>query len=412
MIKKYGVLFLFSLSLRAHSCDVVIAGALDFCDGLGKISYGLIDHIGDTLKIGYSTTGICTLFDDPYEIEKKIIKVDDFDAPIFLCTNSLVMLLRDESYTDVPETTLRIAYSMFETDTIPSQCIERLNTYFDAVLVPDEFLCSVYKKSGLTIPVYCIPTGLYLEKLLDLEPKQEQEKPFTFGCISTDIFRKNLKKLVSAFAKRYGNDPEYQLKLHTKYSFSLHEDTLEEHIEKLGVSNIELTFDAFDEDEYTDFVRSLDCYILLSTGEGFSNTPREALAAGVPCILSNNTGHTTICNSGTVLAVDCPVKIDAWHESLGSNIGKQFDCHEDDVIAAMETMVLNYKEYYQKAQEGRRWVKQYLWPELKDTFLAFFSPQKVLLGSENKIEKETKTVYTDNRNFYNKMNGVVKKKVH
>ena len=55
--------------------------------------------------------------------------------------------------------------------------------------------------------------------------------------------------------------------------------------------------------KYIEFISTFDCYVNLSKGEGFSIPPRESLALGIPCIISDNTAHKTICDSGLVLPV-------------------------------------------------------------------------------------------------------------
>ena len=77
---------------------------------------------------------------------------------------------------------------------------------------------------------------------------------------------------------------------------------LKKQIKQFKLTNVELTEGMLSREENIDFFRDIDCYVLVSKAEGFSITPREALAAGIPCILSNNTAHKTICETGLVYA--------------------------------------------------------------------------------------------------------------
>lgn len=413
-IKKscYFLSFLFFNALLTH--DLLIVGPTGFCDGTGRIAYALIDQLSDVLDVAYYRSfrndayAEYTLFDDPYKVQKKI-KISDslMDSSVFLYTNSLPELLKDESYKKVPATTMRLIYSAFESTAIPAECVEIFNKYFDKIIVPDPFLIDAYKNSGVKIPVIAAPMGLYLEKFLQLPLKTNtQKKPFVFSCVGTRYARKNIKKLIQAFAAVYGNNKDVVLKLQVKsdtLDLNLQEglgeylerfteeelehfveksmeeeESLEDLIEELAVDNIHLLTNVMSEEEYINFLGASDCYVLLSKGEGFSNTPREAMAAGIPIIISNNTAHTTIANAGYGIAINCPYEVDAWYEAFWTSrkAGKQFDCDQKDIETALKEMVNNYDFYLQQTEKAREWVKQYTWGSLKDSLVKLYSIKK------------------------------------
>ena len=106
-MKKHIFLVIALLSaanLYPHNADVLIAGTLDFCDGLGKIVYGLIDHLGNRIKINYSGEHICTFYYDPYKLRNRVNKVFDYTSGnLFLYTNPMVTLLSNNCYKSVPD---------------------------------------------------------------------------------------------------------------------------------------------------------------------------------------------------------------------------------------------------------------------------------------------------------------------
>ena len=377
-LKNIFILFVMMfINVSYAKNNLIIAGLLDFNVGLGKITYGLIDQLSDDFLIDYYPSSIYSLNDDPYTISTKVheIDVDELNnkqSGIFLYIESVQVLEEDDCYENLSENIFKYAYSMIESTTLPNKAVEKLNTYFDAVLVPDKFLIEVYKNSGVTIPVVCIPTGLYLDTFFSLPLKSNVGSPFVFGCVATRYERKNLKKLITCFNDLYGNNKKYLLKIHAADYFQ--DGALESFVQNLGAKNIIITGDILDEDTYVQFMHSLDCYVLISKGEGFSNTPREAMAAGIPVIVSNNTGHTTLVNSGYVCAVECyPVEADYQGFIKGIMSNKQFDCTESDVKNALQEMVNNYDYYVEKRIRARNWVFQYRWQALKDDYVAFFS---------------------------------------
>ncbi len=392
----------FSLLQAVESCDLLIGGILAFDLGIGKISYGLIDYLADHIKIRYCSSGVFSLGQDPYYIKDKVIEIHQpINAQFFLYIDSLPGIMHGDYHNFFYKDTIKCVYTMFEATGIPTVCADYLNEHFDVVLVPDPFLIDAYKNSGVTLPIYCIPTGLYLKKYFNIPIPHIRQKPFIFGCISNRWARKNLKKLIDLFIEQFGNNNDYQLKIHASGYYC--GESLEEYVQKREVTNIIISSEMFDEDGCVDFIKKCDCYILLSKGEGFSNTPREAMAAGIPVILSNNTAHTTICDAGYVFSIPSSEAFEAWDEAFLTVAGYQFESDEDAVKNAMIAVTQDYQAYLIRALKGREWVKQYEWSYLKNEFLTFFNPQKVILGAVNSIDVLSGTVTTNDSNFYNKV---------
>lgn len=172
------------------------------------------------------------------------------------------------------------------------------------------------------------------------------------------------------------------------------------------IKNIRLTFGNLSWQEYIKFMTSLDCYISLSKGEGFGITPREAMAFGIPCILSNNTGHRTICNTQLVLSIKSTIPVEAFYPNLSKKpIGYYFTCRKQDVRNALRAMYNNYKFYLKKAHKGREWVQQYLYSNLQAKYLTLVKPHKVVLGEENRITDDC--LITNNKSLYQKYLSII-----
>ena len=150
---------------------------------------------------------------------------------------------------------------------------------------------------------------------------------------------------------------------------------------------------------FKELFKTFDCYVLISKGEGFSISPREALALGKPCIISNNTAHKTICNTGHVYAVPSELIEPAIDPGVGA-CGNRFNCSIKDVRKALREVYTNYQEYVEKALGGREWVKDYLWENLKLRFLNLIKPKKVVLGNHNEITDDY--LMTDSKKLYAK----------
>ena len=106
--------------------------------------------------------------------------------------------------------------------------------------------------------------------------------------------RKNYHVLLEAFAGEFKNNPHVRLKIHGSWQDGDMGDRVKRKIKRLGLTNVEIFEQVFTREQYIEFMYSLDCYVYLSMGEGYSLTPREAIALGIPCILSNHTVHKVL----------------------------------------------------------------------------------------------------------------------
>jgi len=294
-----------------------------------------------------------------------------------------------KEYLKLPnKSSVKIMFAVTERTEIPQAWVKKMNENFDALAVPDEWMIDVFKQSGIHIPIFVLPLVLdqNLQSLLALPPKKEPNKPFVFGMTGGFTPRKNHVLILQAFAEEFGNNPDFRLKLHGAYGKDM--PKLLEAKKKYNASNIDIIHKKYSRQEYEDFIRSLDCYSFASKGEGFSITPREAMAAGVPCIISDNTAHKIICKSGFVYPVPSNIIEAAYFVPMERYIGNDFNCDINDVRKAMRKVYQNYKDYLALTPQGRKWVKQYLSKNLAPYYLTLVKPKLVILGPGNLLTDE------------------------
>lgn len=298
---------------------------------------------------------------------------------------------------------IKIAYTMFESSRIPQAWVSLINK-LDAIVVPDEYIKKIYIKPGVTIPIFVVPLGLYLQEFLDLPEKTAANQKFTFGCIAMEVSRKNLATLIKSFGQTFGKNKDVQLILKVSPSAETKPDYLEKLIKKHGRKNIKIIRNSLSWYEYVKLMASFDCYIYISKGEGFSITPREAMAASIPCILTNNTAQKTICKTGLVRSVKSKVKEPAsffWFnkEDL-KQCGYQFNCTQEDVVNAMLDVYNNYDFWLSKASQAKEWVKQYTNQNLALKYVNMIKPKTIILGPDNQITNDY--LMTNNVELFNK----------
>jgi glycosyltransferase involved in cell wall biosynthesis len=391
--------------------DVTLIGNAFVPDGIGRQLISFLKLIHKDLKTNILQFPPTNLQGVEPEIVSLLNK--PFDGQWGKIAFSASFLGINESFIDIHKSSkspIKFAYCMIESgfgknqnngSAIPALWRDILNSYYDAVIVPDPFLISTYQKSGVRIPIFCIPLGISVEKLLQKEyvPRDRQESPFIFGMSAAFYGRKNHLKLLSAFKKKFGNSPNFKLNLHGR--FGANKEEVIKAVSKANIFNVDLFSQIFTEEEYNSFLDDLDCLVYPSQGEGYSISPREMLALGKPAIVSNNTAQKTICSSGFVLPLKADIEVPAYYELFKQTLGCYYDCTEEDLMNAMQEMVDNYDIYLAKAKQGREWVRQYLWSNLKSRYMSLFSPKQIIFGSKNEI---TETYFkTNDKKLFRKM---------
>ncbi|MEI8300916.1 MAG: glycosyltransferase [Chlamydiota bacterium] len=394
---------------------LTIIGVVKMSDGLGRQSVELIDALKDEVSIGFVQTSKPSYKDVPQSI-KRIIKnvyrplgkVIIFEECIWSPEKEHYKLLR----TPREDSQIRLAYTMFESSEIPKEWVFILNNYFDAAIVPDSYFVKVYQNSGVDIPIFVLPLGLNLQPLLQTEIKTKPHFPIVFGNFGACDIRKNQKLLVEAFYEAFGNTSDVCLKINSRYA---QEDTAEDikrFIREHNITNIDFTQKCWNSAEYLEAFKTLDCFISISKGEGFSIQPREAMALGIPVIVSDNTAQHTICRTGFTKAVKATLKEPAmrrWGTILKEPLqyGYEYNCKKEDVVEAFLDMYHNYDYYLAKADKSKLWVKRYDFSEMKPYYLSLVKPQEVILSTKNKIT--SKGIYTNSKALYDKYNRILKK---
>ena len=381
--------------------DLTIVGYVLFADGIGRTSVVLAEGLSDSLKINFINTRPPIFTDVPENLKKIMNSKDDGYGKVCLFFD--VLWYQGFEPTEyMPQSPIKIAISMIESTKIPIRWVNILNNKFDAVCVPDRFYLKVYKDSGVNIPIFLLPCAIRLDDFL----KEQLKIPtsiFTFGSSGSFLPHKNHDLLIRAFFDEFGYDPNVRLLLHGRGGLKEYSSYLDIILKKKNASNIHILKKELSFLNYIEFMKSLDCYVLLSKGEGFSITPREALALGIPSIISNNTAHETLCESSFFCTVNSFILERPIHyESLfgEDKCGYQFNCEIKDVRNALREVYENYQKYKELALRGRKWVSGDDFYYIKQKYISLIKPKKIILGKENSLRDDC--LITNSISLYSK----------
>ncbi|PCI91357.1 hypothetical protein COB11_08495 [Candidatus Aerophobetes bacterium] len=391
--------------------DVSVAGFVDMADGLGRHSVEIIETLKKKFDVHFQNTRDTFYKDVPKNLHKTLKRRNRPQGKVVIYEDTIMepeaSLIK--TFSKTYEKQVRIAYTMFESSRLSPVFVERLHKYFDAVVVPDPYNVKVYKDSGVTLPIFVIPLGLNLDPFFDAKLKEKPNSPFVFANFSSCENRKNSPLLVQAFANAFGNRKDVTLLINARRGFDTEISAVKKVIEDEKLTNVTFNINKVSKDVYVENFKSIDCYVSLSKGEGFSIQPREAMALGVPCIVSDNTAQSTICNSHLVKSVaseiiDSPV----YELFVESDFGSNFNVDLVEATNALLDVYQNYEKYLSLSKMAREWCSKYRYENLERLYFTLVKPKHLVFGTEdsiteNKITTTSKELIEKYKSIYPKL---------
>lgn len=227
--------------------------------------------------------------------EKAFIKKPFVKAPIGIIKSLPTEFVFNQS-------DFRIGYTMVENTIMNKHWVDCCNQ-MNMIFVPSEFLVRIFKDSGVTVPVKSVRQGIATNKFPFFDRSEQQREKFVFGTVGFMDDRKNWKDLITAFISEF--DPIEPVELWIKntnnqWGYVSNDD-----------ERIKIIKTRYGTDEMNKLYQLMDCFVFPSHAEGSGLPPREAMATGLPVILTNWSGLTEIANPEwsyllTPIAIDHP----------------------------------------------------------------------------------------------------------
>jgi glycosyltransferase involved in cell wall biosynthesis len=209
----------------------------------------------------------------------------------------------------------RVLFSMWETDRLPDDFRNWLGQY-DQVLVPCDHNAELFGRFSGDVSV--VPLGVD-RKVWSPRVRPDNEV-FRFAAGGSLWRRKGLDIVVEAFNRLKLHNAE----LHIKAAPHARDTPTK----PLG-DNIVLHREWMTVDDQVAWFNEADCYVAVSRGEGFGLMPLQAIALGVPNIVSLTTGQTQFAGLATY-TVTCGKSpadtVGVWDEP---NLGEVMDAMLD-----------------------------------------------------------------------------------
>ena len=209
----------------------------------------------------------------------------------------------------VPEGAYRLMMALFfwEESAVPDHTIQLLAKKFDAIISPARTVTNALLDSGLPIPIATIGQPVDLEPYKALAPtRRPPDREIRFLHISSCFKRKGVDVLLEAWAKAFTSADPVCLVIKT---FPNPHNDVEQQLERLtgrypDLARVEIVNRDVEQQELVRFYADADVMVLPSRGEGYNLPALEAMASGLPLIVTGHGGQRDFCSEREARLID------------------------------------------------------------------------------------------------------------
>ena len=239
--------------------------------------------------------------DDKYEYFMKMVKKEDDDERIIIyhCIPNIQKR--------VPRNGKRsIGFATYETFLPPENWVDILNKN-DGIITPSNFNYKIFAHMNIKKPLYYIPHCLDFRIYHpDVKPLKKYDK-FTFLFMGIWRERKGYKQLLEAWYREFTDKDGVQLVVKTDRPKQVEEycsNLRKEMGINKGFAPIFFENKVFDESMLPSFIKSADCLVSPTMGEGFGYPGLQCMALGVPVIITDFSGCQDYANPDTAVLLE------------------------------------------------------------------------------------------------------------
>jgi glycosyltransferase involved in cell wall biosynthesis len=244
----------------------------------------------------------------------------------------------------------RIGYTMVENTRIGKKWTDWCND-MDMIMVPSEYLISVFEESGVKKRVINVKQGVDTRRYKPIT--RSPKRKFVFGTVGYQDERKNWKDLVTAFSSEFDNNEPVELWIKNLNPYWVH--TAFQDFRIRVINNL------YSFDQMNTLYSLFDCFIFPSHAEGSGLPPREAMATGLPTIVTNWSGLTEI-SSPTISYPIQPVAIDVPDIRGIEQPGYQARIDVQELMYLMRYVYEHQNEAKEKGKKAAEFIqKEYSW---------------------------------------------------
>jgi glycosyltransferase involved in cell wall biosynthesis len=209
----------------------------------------------------------------------------------------------------VPEGAYRLMIALFfwEESAVPEHTVQLLAKNFDAIISPARTVTNALLDSGLPIPIATIGQPVDIELYSALaNVRRPRGSEIRFLHVSSCFKRKGVDVLLEAWAKAFTSADPVCLMIKT---FPNPHNDVEQQLERLrhrypDLAKVEIINRDVEQQELLQFYVNADVMVLPSRGEGYNLPALEAMASGLPLIVTGHGGQRDFCGDREARLID------------------------------------------------------------------------------------------------------------
>lgn len=281
---------------------------------------------------------------------------EEFDYHINFCS-PLYYQLRNK---------YNIGYTPWESTKVPQSWLYNMQKC-DEIWATSNFVKDIYIQNNVHTNIHVIPHGITDEWTIY---ERELTGRFNFLHVGGDSKRKNAQIVVDAFLELYDGNDDFRLIL--KYNKFCYAEIYENgvlvpatnHPQIIGIPEI------FTVDDLVKLYHKCHCLVYPTSGEGFGMIPLEAMATGMPTIVTDATG----CKEYSHLAIRLSAEQTKahWHDHVyGADTGEWYSPNIEDLLQIMSSVANEYETVSDSALKSARIVHaEWSWSAVADKIIA------------------------------------------
>jgi YD repeat-containing protein len=296
---------------------------------------------------------------------------------------------------------LKVGMLCYESTVVPPHWVEHVNRYLDLLLVPTTFCRDIFAAGGVPeAKMEVIPYGFSKEIYCPDGPvlpfPRAAERSWRFLTVACPHKRKGIATVLAAYEQAFAPADDVSLVVKLNYlpgrkTRPFEHGALEAELRAFAADPnkpaLALISDYLPENDLAALYRGASCLVSATRGEGFGMVYLEALACGLPVIVTGWGGHMDFINNDNARVVKYTLRPAAEI---------QYDCDSADALIAepdAEDLSRAMRESYNARHHPPRVappesLEPYAWPHLADRFLTVTGKRVATLpGMKKELKK-------------------------
>lgn len=245
----------------------------------------------------------------------------------------------------------KIGYTPWESTELPKSWPRYMNE-MDEIWTPSRFCADLFRSDEqINRPIHIVPHGVNPEHWPITKREWNKRARFVFLHVGGPTERKGAQKVVDAFIDLFDGDNRFWLHLKTNgYTECRYWDrgafkSAADHPQIFIYPN------EMPVEQLYRMYSNANCMVYPSNGEGFGLIPFQAIASGLPTIVTNGTAMADYAH------LSMPLKF-AWTEGNGVHLGNWCDPDTEHLRYLMQHVVDNYEQESESVLDGANWLHQ------------------------------------------------------